>query len=81
MIKKKRDYEKFPVKIPIEKFIESEIKPFLNKYIYNKENNKIGYEISLTKEFYKFENFRSLEDIENDIFNVNNEIKKIENSK
>ena len=77
--KKKRDYEKVPLKIPIEKFIESEIKPFLNKYIYKEENNKIGYEISLTKEFYKFENFRSLQDIENDISKVNNEIKEIEN--
>ena len=74
----KREYEKVPYGIKIEDYISKEIKPYLKNFHYNEKLNKIGYEFSLTKEFYEFDKLRSLDEIKKDINKLDEEIKKLE---
>ena len=76
--KKKREYEKVPSGIKIENFIKNEVKPFLKDFYHDKSLDKIGYEFSLSKEFYEFDKLRSLEEIKNDIKQLDIEIKELE---
>ena len=76
--KKKRDTERIPSDQEIEKYLLKEVKPHVEEYFHNKELDKIGYEFSLTKEFYEYKNLRSPEDIKNDLIKLNNEIASFE---
>ena len=76
--KKKRDIERIPSDQEIEKYLLKEVKPHVDEYFHNKELDKIGYEFSLTKEFYEYKNLRSLVDIKNDLIKLNNEIDSLE---
>lgn len=76
--KKKRDVERIPSDQEIEKYLLKEVKPHVDEYIHHKELDKIGYEISLTKEFYEYKNLRSPEEIENELIKLNNEINSLE---
>ncbi len=76
--KKKRDYERIPSDQEIEKYLLKEVHPHIEDYFYNKELDKIGYEFSLTKEFYEYKELRSVEDIENDLVKLNKKIVSLE---
>lgn len=76
--KNKRNFEKVPNNISISDYILKEVKPFLKDFNYDESLNKIGYEFSLTKEFYEYENLRTLDEIKKDLSNLENEIKSIE---
>jgi type I restriction enzyme M protein len=76
--KKKRDYERVPSNQKIDEYLLTEVKPHIKEYFYNKDLNKIGYEISLTKEFYEFTELRSLEEIKSDLIKLDEEIKSFE---
>jgi len=76
--KKKRDYERIPSNIKIEDYLLKNVDPHLKKYLYNKDLNKIGYEISLTKEFYEYKKLRDITEIQNDLTQLENEIKTLE---
>jgi len=76
--KNKREYERVPSNIQIQDYISKEVKPFLEDFYYDKTLDKIGYEFSLTKEFYKFENLRPIDEIKNDLSNLEKEIQSIQ---
>ena len=76
--KKKRNYERIPANQEIEEYLLKEVKPHVKEYLYNKDLNEVGYEISLTKEFYEYENLRSVEEIKNDLVKLNKEINELE---
>ena len=78
MDKKLKDHERIPFKYPIETYLNNEVKPHIGDFIYDKNQNKIGYELSLTKEFYEHTNFKNIEKIKEDITKINQELEKIE---
>ena len=45
--------------------------------MYDEKLNKVGYEFSLTKEFYEFKKLRSLNDIKNDLDEIEKDIKNL----
>ncbi|MCX6163251.1 MAG: class I SAM-dependent DNA methyltransferase [Ignavibacteriae bacterium] len=76
-----RDFENVPLKEDVEKYFKREVLPHLpDAYIYHNKT-KIGYEINITKYFYKYKPLRSLEEIRKDILSLEEEtvdmIKKI----
>ena len=76
--KNKRDYEKVPLDKNIEDYLKEEVNPNLVDYVYDKSLNKVGYEISLTKEFYKVEKIRDISEIQKDIEKISEELIRIE---
>ena len=76
--KKKRNHERIPSNIEIEEYLLKEVKPHVKEYLYNKDLNEVGYEISLTKEFYEYKKLRSIEVIKNDLVKLNKEINDLE---
>lgn len=52
---KLRDHERIPLNISIEKYFEEEVKPHLPHSWMDRSKDKVGYEISLNKVFFKFE--------------------------
>lgn len=77
-----RDTENVPLGEDINAYFEREVKPYvpdawINESIRDHKDNqigKVGYEIPLTRYFYKYQPPRSLEAIENDIEQVENEL-------
>lgn len=77
-----RDYENVPCGIDIAEYFEKEVKPYVpdawvNESVRDHKDGKVGivgYEIPFTRYFYKYEAPRSLEAIEADIENVENEL-------
>ena len=77
--KSMRNFERIPSYQDIEKYLLEEVKPYIKDYFYNKDLNKTGYEISLTKEFYKYKELRSIDEIKNDLVKLDKEIANLEN--
>jgi len=62
---KLRDHERIPLKDSIDGYYETEVKPHLPESWMDRSKDKVGYEISFVKYFYKFKTLRnSLEIIE-----------------
>ena len=72
---KKRDYERVPLNVSIDKYFESEVKPHLPNSILNRSKDKVGYEINFSKQFYKYEPLRSLKEIRDDLLKLEEENK------
>ncbi|MBI9045161.1 MAG: SAM-dependent DNA methyltransferase [Anaerolineaceae bacterium] len=68
-----RDHEKIPLKQDIEAYFEKEVKPHVPDAWMDRSKDKVGYEISFTKYFYKYELLRSLDDIKADILALEKE--------
>ena len=73
---KLRDYEKVTLTDSIEEYFQKEIKPHKDDSWVDVTKNKVGFEISFNKEFYKYENLRSSSNILEDIKNLTEEIQK-----
>ncbi len=79
-----RDSENIPYDVNIDEYFTKEILPFLpdawintdKKYCDERDGKigKVGYEINFTKYFYKYQAPRSLEEIEKDILDVENQL-------
>jgi type I restriction enzyme M protein len=69
-----RDSEKIPLKQDIEAYYKKEVKPYYPDAWMDRSKDKIGYELNLTKYFYKYEAPRGLDEIEKDIKKVTQEI-------
>ncbi len=77
-----RDYENVPFGTDVYKYFEKEVKPYvsdawIDESVRDHKDNqvgKVGYEISFTRYFYKYEAPRSLEAIEADIEKIENEL-------
>ncbi len=77
-----RDYENVTYEMDIKEYFNKEVKPYvpdawINESVRDHKDGKIGvvgYEIPFTRFFYKYEAPRSLEEIEKDIEEVENEL-------
>ena len=72
-----RDSEKIPLKQNIEAYFEKEVKPYYPDAWMDRSKDKIGYELNLTKYFYKYEPPRALGEIEKDIKTITAEIQEL----
>ncbi len=68
-----RDYEKIPLKEDIGEYFSKEVKPYVPDAWVDRSKDKIGYEISFTKYFYKYVPLRPLDEIKNDILGLEQE--------
>jgi type I restriction enzyme M protein len=68
-----RDFENVPLKENVEEYFKREVLPHLPDAWIDNSKTKIGYEISLTKYFYKYKPLRSLEEIRKDILALEEE--------
>jgi len=68
-----RDYEKIPLKDDIDEYFKREVLPHVSDAWMDRNKDKIGYEISFNKYFYKYQPLRSLGDIKKDIMSLENE--------
>jgi type I restriction enzyme M protein len=68
-----RDFENVPLKENVEEYFKREVLPHLPDAWIDNSKTKIGYEINLTKYFYKYKPLRSLEDIRKDILALEEE--------
>jgi type I restriction enzyme M protein len=69
-----RDTENVPLKEGIQEYFEREVKPHVPDAWIDDDKTKIGYEIPLTRHFYKFTPPRQLEVIEKEIRELEGEI-------
>ena len=68
-----KDTENVPMKENIDEYFAREVLPFAPDAWYDKTKIKVGYDIPITKYFYKYESLRDLESIEKDILLLENE--------
>lgn len=62
-----RDFENVPLNDDIDAYFNREVLPHVPDAWIDESKTKIGYEISFTKYFYKYQPLRSLDEIRNDI--------------
>jgi type I restriction enzyme M protein len=62
-----RDTEIIPLNEDIDEYLRREVLPYAPDAWMDRSKDKKGYEINLTKYFYKYQPLRSLEEIRNDI--------------
>jgi type I restriction enzyme M protein len=62
-----RDYEKIPLKENIDEYFQREVLPYVPDAWIDRSKDRIGYEITFTKYFYKYQPLRSLDEIKADI--------------
>ena len=62
-----RDYENIPLKDDIHEYFDREVKPYVADAWIDEEKTKVGYEIPLTRHFYKYTPPRPLEEIQTEI--------------
>ncbi len=74
---KKREYERIPLYDNVDEYFQREVKPYMPESWIDRSKDKIGYEINITKYFYKFKPLRSLDDISQDLNLLDNEIKQL----
>jgi len=68
-----RDYENVPLKENIYDYFLKEVKPHIEEAWIELEKTKIGYEISFNKYFYKHKPLRSIEEVNQEIIDLENE--------
>jgi len=69
-----RDTENVPLKECIEAYFQREVLPHVPDAWIDEAKTKVGYEIPLTRHFYRYEPPRPLEEIEADIKTLEGEI-------
>ncbi len=62
-----RDTENVPLNEDIHEYFEREVKPFAPDAWIDESKTKVGYEIPFTRHFYKYQEPRSLEEIDADL--------------
>lgn len=68
-----RDTESVPLKEDIDEYFKREVLPHVPDAWMDRSKDKIGYEISFTKYFYKYKPLRSLKEIKADILALESE--------
>jgi len=74
-----RDYENVPFKEDIHEYFKREVLPHVPDAWIDESKTKIGYEIPLTRHFYKYIPPRPLDEIEADIKNIERDIIRMMN--
>lgn len=69
-----RDYENVPLKEDINKYMAREVLPHVPDAWVDESKTKIGYEINFNRYFYKYTPPRSLEEIESNLRQIEDEI-------
>jgi type I restriction enzyme M protein len=69
-----RDFENIPLKTDIEDYIKREVRPHVSDAWWDREKDKIGYEINFNRYFYKYILPRSLKEIDADLKTVEEKI-------
>ena len=70
-----RDNENIPLKDNIDKYFENKVKPYVpDAWIDNSTRENVGYEIPFKRNFYEYAKYRSLEKIDQDIIQLQNDI-------
>jgi type I restriction enzyme M protein len=72
-----RDSENVPLKQDIEFYFQKEVKKYYTDAWMDRTKDRIGYEINLTKYFYRYEPPRSLQQIDKEIKEVTSEIQTL----
>jgi len=65
-----RDYEKIPLKQDVDEYFRDEVLPHVPDAWMDRSKDKVGYEISFTKYFYRYQPLRSTEEIKKDILEL-----------
>jgi type I restriction enzyme M protein len=69
-----RDYENVPLTEDIDEYMKHEVLPFVPDAWVDEDKTKVGYEIPLTRHFYKYEPPRPLEEIDAEIRELEEEV-------
>jgi len=72
-----RDSEKVPLTQDIDEYFEREVRPHVPDAWMDRAKDRVGYEINVTKYFYKYEPLRGLEEIRADILALEGETEGI----
>jgi type I restriction enzyme M protein len=72
-----RDFENIPLKEDINLYFEREVRPHVKDAWIDLTKTKIGYVIPINRHFYKREELRPLDKIENDIRSLEEDIKQL----
>ena len=75
-----RDTERVPLSESIEEYFDREVRPHLPDSWMDRSKDKVGYEINVTKYFYKFTPLRNLDVIHKDLLTLDTEIKSLTES-
>ena len=71
------DTEIIPLQEDNKKYMEREVLPFVPYAQIDESKTKIGYEISFTKYFYKYQEPRKTDEIMKEILEINQELEGI----
>jgi type I restriction enzyme M protein len=74
-----RDYENIPLKEEIDVYFEREVLPHVSDAWMDRSKDKVGYEISFNRHFYKYTQPRSVEEIDEDLRQAEVEILRLLN--
>ena len=69
-----RGYERVPANISIEEYFDREVKPYLPNSWMDRTKDKVGYEISFNKVFYKYKKQRDSKRIKDELLKLDKEI-------
>ena len=69
-----RDFENVPLKEDVDKYIEREVRPHVSDAWVDRSKDKVGYEITFNRHFYRYTSPRPLEKIDADLEKAENEI-------
>ncbi len=69
-----RDYENVPLKEDIQEYFDREVYPHAPDSWIDHDKTRIGYEVSFTRHFYKYEPPRPLEEIDRELKDLSREI-------
>ena len=69
-----RDYESVPLKEDIHDYFKREVRPHVPDAWIDESKTKVGYEIPLTRHFYKYTQLRPLDEIEKEILELEDKI-------
>ena len=72
-----RDTENVPLKEDIHHYFEREVKPHVPDAWIDEDKTKLGYEIPLTRHFYRYSPPRALKTIEKEIRELEGEIMRM----
>jgi type I restriction enzyme M protein len=72
-----RFHEYIPLNAKFDEYLEKEVKPFIPIFVNDRSLDKIGYEISLTKLFYKYNLFRDVKDVKAEIDKIDEELERL----
>ena len=67
-----RDFERIPLTEDVEEYYQREVKPHLPNSWMDRDKDKVGYEINFTKYFYQYKPLRSVEEITQHLWDLEN---------